>query len=73
MSDIRTAFKIFTEENPQKRDKEIKKLKKDELIDLLDVCVSGMRANNISITDMIPSPKKSKEENNDIDDESINK
>lgn len=73
MSDIRTAFKIFTEENPQKRYKEIKKLKKDELIDLLDVCVSGMRANNISITDMIPSPKKSKEENNDIDDESINK
>lgn len=73
MSVIRTAFKIFTEDNPHKRYKKIKKLKKNELIDLLDVCVSGMRANNISITNMVPSPKKSKEEDNDIDDESINK
>lgn len=57
MGKIRKTFKILTEEDDKKRYKKIKSLKKSDLVDLLDVCISSMQQHDISVSQMIPSHK----------------
>lgn len=57
MGKIRKTFKILTEKDDKKRYKKIKSLKKSDLVDLLDVCISSMQQHDISVSQMIPSHK----------------
>lgn len=57
MGKIRKTFKILTEKDDKKRYKKIKSLKKSDLVDLLNVCISSMQQHDISVSQMIPSHK----------------